>query len=561
MITLATMRKRLALPKTSWQLCLLAVVGGCVAALIIILFTLSIKAIQGLYLNKPDDYSSLDAISRLDLPIFGVLAILFIAWLTGYKYLRAGIPFVLHRLKVAYGVIPFKNSINQFLGGIIALSSGFSVGKEGPAVHLGAACCSYIGTKLKLPFNSIKTLCACGIAAAIAATFNTPVAAVIFVMEVILRDYKIHMFIPIMIAAITGSMITIYVFGPSHEFEFFSTVGLTLQHYPWLVILGVLLGALASLFNRYLVAIIAYFQHFHIFTRLILAGVITGILGYAVPSAMGTDMSAITFSLEHNWQWQLLLSLLAVKFLMTIFAIGLGVPGGIIGPILGIGAIAGTCAAMAAMSWLPGESLSSDFALMGMAGFMAATLNAPLTALLAVVELSSQVEVIVPAMLVITIASLTSGQLFNNRSIFTMQLDIQGLSYRKPPLEAALQNIGVLGYLSTDFTLVAADNLDPSHSPSRQQQDQALIVKTAQLETGYEYALIEFDDNPTALETQQKLLPLSSQATLAEAYALLQEQANGGVYIYDEHPDVIIGIITFAQIQRYLAQGHSELVR
>jgi hypothetical protein len=353
-------------------------------------------------------------------------------------------------------------------------------------------------------------------------------------------------------------MITIHVFGPGHEFEFFSTVGLTLQHYPWLVILGVLLGTLASLFNRYLIAIIAYFRNFHIFTRVVLAGVITGILGYAVPFAMGTDMSAITFSLEHNWQWQLLLGLLAVKFLMTIFAIGLGVPGGIIGPILGIGAIAGTCTAMAVMSWLPGESLSSDFALMGMAGFMAATLNAPLTALLAVVELSNQVEVIVPAMLVITIASLTSGQLLSNRSIFTMQLDIQGLSYRKPPFEAALQNIGVLGYLSTDFTLLAADDFDSSDARLGPQNTKLVVLKTAQPGAGYDYALIEYDNNQAVLDEQEKLLPLSSQATLAEVYALLQEQAKGAVYIYDEHPDAIIGIITFAQIQRYLAEGSSS---
>ena len=214
-------RKRLALPKTSWQLCLLAILGGCASASLVILFSVTIDVIKDFYAAYLANYNSLNIVSRFLLPLIGVIFIIFLSWLTGYKYTRAGIPFVLHRLKVSYGVMPFRNTINQFFGGAIALASGFSVGKEGPAVHLGAACAGYLGNKLSLPYNCIRTLCACGIAAGISACFNTPIAAVIFVMEVILREYKVHIFIPIMLAAITGSLITSYSFGPAHEFEFF----------------------------------------------------------------------------------------------------------------------------------------------------------------------------------------------------------------------------------------------------------------------------------------------------------------------------------------------------
>ncbi|MBA6363202.1 chloride channel protein, partial [Colwellia sp. BRX8-8] len=201
MISLSLLRKRLALPRTSWQLCLLAALGGTASALLVVLFSYSIETVQSFYLVQKDNYTSLDALSRFHLPIVGGLVILFFAWLTGYQYLRTGIPFVLHRLKVANGIIPFRNTLNQFFGSVIALASGFSVGKEGPAIHLGAACSSYLGNKLNLPFNTIRTLCACGIAAGISACFNTPIAAVIFVMEVILREYKVHIFIPVMIAS------------------------------------------------------------------------------------------------------------------------------------------------------------------------------------------------------------------------------------------------------------------------------------------------------------------------------------------------------------------------
>lgn len=554
-MSLASIKKRLAMPNTSWQICALAIIGGSASALLIIIFNLSIQALQSLYLTETHDYTSLDTISRIDLPIIGALIILAFAWLTGYKYLRTGVPFVLHRLKVAYGVIPHRNTLNQFFGSIVALASGFSVGREGPAIHLGAACSSYLGSALKLPYNSIRTLCACGIAAGIAASFNTPIAAVIFVMEVILREYKVYMFIPIMLAAIVGSMITSSVFGPVHEFEYFKQISMGYEHYPSLIILGIFLGTLAFGFNRYLVMIIKYSEKYHIVPRLMLAAFITGLLGYAVPFAMGIGTSAINFSLENQWHFQLLGALLAAKFLMTIFALGLGIPGGIIGPILGIGAIAGTFASVIVIQFLPSENLGSDFALMGMAGFMAATLNAPLAALLAVLELSNQIEIIVPAMIVITSSCLSSGQFFKNRSVFTMQLDVQRLVYRQPPIESSLQKIGVLGVMLDKIELFSEDSLDKAKSflKANAGKKQAIIKK--RIKPGSHFHWLEPVDGQDGKFTQHPLRPLSSQSTLAEVYTLLVDKRAGGVYIYHQDPDNIIGIVSFEQVRHYLLEG------
>ena len=476
MMSLKPLRKHLALPKTSWQLCLLAAVAGAFSAFCVIVFTLSIKSLQQFYLHRIGDYTSLDSVSRFELPIIGAIIILIVAWFTGYQYIRAGIPFVLHRLRIAHGIIPIRNTLHQFFGSVIALASGFSVGKEGPAVHLGAACSSYIGSKLNLPFNSIRTLCACGIAAAISACFNTPIAAVIFVMEVILREYKVHIFIPVMIAAIIGSVITQNVFGPAHQFEFFDTIQLTISHYPAIITLGIVLGLLAVVFNRYLTFLVKHASNFHIIPRLLVAAFITGTLGFFLPYAMGADINAINFSIQYDQHIQLLLGLLLAKIIMTIAALGLGIPGGIIGPILGIGAIAGTCASTIAVHYLPGEYLSGDFALMGMAGFMAATLNAPLSALLAVVELSNQIEIIIPAMIVITSACVVSGQFYKNRSIIIMQLEVQKLLYREPPIEKSLQRIGVLGVMQENLTILE-DTSEQSIQDALNQQEKLIITQ------------------------------------------------------------------------------------
>jgi CIC family chloride channel protein len=568
MISIAAIRKHLALPNTSWQICLLAIIGGCASALLVVLFTLTIEGIQQLYLIERDNYNSLDGVSRFDLPIIGALIILLIAWLTGYKYLRTGIPFVLHRLKVAHGIIPLKNTLNQFWGSAVALASGFSVGREGPAVHLGAACGSYLGNVLKLPYNSVRTLCACGIAAGIAATFNTPIAAVIFVMEVIMREYKVHIFVPIMLASIVGSLITRGVFGTSHNFQYFHTIALEQHHYLSLALLAIVLGLLAAAFNKYLVLIIKHSVKYHIVPRLLLAAFITGTLGYLVPGAMGTGTSAIDISLTGNVQLGFLFSLLIAKLLMTMFALGLGIPGGIIGPSLGIGAIAGACAGAIAIQVLPGEHfLGNDFILMGMAGFMAASLNAPLAALLAVVELSGQLELVVPAMIVITIASIVSRQLCKNESIFTMQLDAQNLLYNKPPIEESLQNIGALAVMKDNLlileqasTRTIIGELINSH------ESQLIINKEAAIEenkvNSYYWAQLNTDVDDEDIEHNldkqlilHKLIPLNHQATLAEAYLALVEQHSGAVYIYHKDINDCIGLVTFEQLRIYLIEG------
>lgn len=571
---LFSLKKRLSLPVTSWQLCLLAGMGGALSALLIVGFTLTISNLQQFYLSEADNYSSLTDLSRFLLPIAGALVILLVSWFTGYQYVRTGIPFVLHRLKVAHGVIPLRNTINQFIGSAVALASGFSVGREGPAVHLGAAFSGYLGSFLNLPHNSIRTLCACGVAAAISASFNTPLAAVIFVMEVILREYKVHIFIPIMIASLVGSMVTSGILGPAHEFEYFNQIALSFQHYPMLIIFAVVIGVIAFIFNRYLVAIIKKTEKLHIVQRLIMAALITGALSYAVPQALGTNIGAIDFSLSNNPSLVFLVALLMAKLVMTISALGLGIPGGAIGPILGIGAIAGSCAAVIAQPFFSDIQLSSDFALMGMAGMMAATLNAPLAALITVVELSNQLEIIVPAMIIIGTSCIVSGQFFGNRSLFVMQLEVQNLIYRKPPLEMSLQRIGVLGVMNERFNITTQHSEQENIAAFNQLDEGTFLLNKVtntssnthlyywvhnehqSARSNKDEPLVPSNSAKATLKLKSYLLfPLHAQSSLVEAYDLLEKKRNGAVYIYDEHVDDVIGIITFNQIRRFLVEG------
>ena len=556
-MNLNAFRKQLATPSTSIQLCFIAIVAGVCAAALIILFRLSIEWLQLLYLPEVNNFTKIKPSTRLFAPLVGAVLIIFIAYLTGFKHYRMGIPFVIHRVKHYFGHIPFRTTINQFLGGALALASGFSVGREGPSVHLGASGSSFIGQWLKLPDNSIRILSGCGIAAAISASFNTPFAAVIFVMEVVLREYKIHIFIPIMLAAACGSVMTQAVFGEAQELAFMQFTDFNHWIYLYLVLFGIVLGALASFFNHSLMTVIRGFQRFDMVRRLLIAGAVTGIVGFILPEALGTHFSSAQALFSQNDDLQLLAWVLGAKFLLTIVALGLGVPGGIMGPVFVIGMLSGVLLATPLGFFVADPSeLHGSFSLLGMAGLMSAVVHAPLAALSAVMELSGSPEFVLPAILVIVPAYVTATQFFGNRSIFIRQLDYQKLPYTLSPVIELLQKTGVLAVMDTDI-IVAKQDKEQLMSEFTSLEQKTLVHKSS-VNNQTEYALVNYDKSKNGNVIGMTLKPMQAvifQATLAEVYVILSTRRDGAVYIYSDNIDELIGIITWQTLSHYLHQA------
>ncbi|MFT6988350.1 MAG: H+/Cl- antiporter ClcA [Paraglaciecola sp.] len=556
-MNLNAFRKELATPRTSIQLCFVAIVAGVSSAALIILFRLSIEYIQLLFLPEVNNFAAIAPSTRLFVPMIGAVLIIIIAYLTGFKHYRMGIPFVIHRVKHYFGHIPFRTAINQFLGGALALASGFSVGREGPSVHLGAFGSSFIGQWLKLPDNSIRILAGCGIAAAISASFNTPFAAVIFVMEVVLREYKIHIFIPIMLAAACGSVMTRAVFGEAQELAFIQFTDFNHWIYLYLVVFGIVLGALATFFNNCLMTVIRGFHRYNMVRRLLIAGAVTGIVGFILPDALGAHFHSAHNLFAQNDDIQLLVWVLCGKFLLTIVALGLGVPGGIIGPVFVIGMLSGVLLASPLGFFVSDASeLHGSFSLLGMAGLMAAVVHAPLAALSAVMELSYSPELILPAILVIVPAYVTSTQFLGNRSIFIRQLDYQRLPYTISSVMAFLQKTGVLAIMDTQFT-VAKQDKEHLMSEFDNAEQKALVYKSS-LDNQTDYALVSYDNGQDGDAIHITLTPMKAvrfQATLAEVYAILSSSRDGAVYIFSNTTDDIIGIITWEALSQYLHQA------
>lgn len=554
---LQSLRHELAHPRTSVQLCLLGIIAGVTSALLIVLFRLGIEWTQTTGLALLSHFELSDTLTWIILPIAAAVLILIIAFFTGFKHYRLGIPFVIHRVKKHYGHIPWRTTVNQFFGGMLALAGGFVVGREGPSVHLGAAGSSLFGQTLRLPQNSIRTLAGCGIAAGISASFNTPLAAVIFVMEVVLREYKIHIFVPVMLSAACGSVITRIVFGEGNELAYFSFSSFSQWVYLYLIVFGCLLGVLATLFNHTLMTVMTAFRRVSMVWRLLLASLITAIGGALLPESLGANFEDVNALFSQNPEALLVLTILLMKFVLATCAIGLGIPGGIIGPVMVIGMLAGAFLLIPVSHWLPREDFTSSFALLGIAGMLTAVLHAPLAALVAVMELSYRPEIILPAILVIVPAYVTATQFLGNRSIFIQQLDFQKLPYAITSIREALEKTGVQAAMETDFKLFY-DAPEEALQKFLADSPTQLVIQQSKFELDIKYAWVHYDvslsqhAHPISYQT---MTGMSSQATLAEVYEQLNSARSGAVYIYDDNPSTITGVITWNRLQSFLQRA------
>ncbi|MDO6534866.1 chloride channel protein [Alteromonas stellipolaris] len=554
---LQALRQEVAHPRTSIQLCLLGIVGGVSAASLIIMFRLCVEWLQASGFGALREWFNDEWPVWFLMPLLSVLCILLIAYITGFKHYRMGIPFVIHRVKYYYGHIPFRTTINQFFGGMLALAGGFVVGREGPCVHLGASASSFLGQWLRLPYNSIRILAGCGIAAGISASFNTPFAAVIFVMEVVLREYKIHIFVPVMLAAACGSVLTRIVFGQVNELSFLSFTAFSQWMYLYLVLLGVLLGMLATLFNNQLMRVMTWFRPVPMVWRLMLAALITGTVGMLLPEALGANFVDVETLFASNPETLLLCAILVSKVVLAVFAIGLGIPGGIIGPVMVIGMLAGAVLLVPLSYFIDVPEFTNSFALLGIAGMLTAVLHAPLAALSAVMELSYSPEIILPAMLVIVPAYVTSTQFFGNRSIFIRQLDYQNLPYAISSIREALEKTGVLAALSKDYKLFH-DAPDKALEDYLSKNPTKIVIQQSKFEIDVQYRLVQYNvslEHDANALSYHEMEGLNAQSTLHEVYEHLKNTRSGAVYIYAQEHNDIIGVITWNILQSFLQKA------
>jgi len=455
----------------------------------------------------------------------------------------------------------------QFVGGAIALISGHSGGREGPAVHLGAASSSLLGQWLRLPNNSLRVLTGCGIAAAIAASFNTPLAGVIFAMEVVMMEYTVTGFIPIIIAAVTGSIICRIVFGSAPAFAIPVILELNVWELPWLLFCGMFIGMLAALLLNANKRLLRFRDYSH-WWRFALVGVATGATGTLVPEILGlgydTVQSALMGAIPLAW----LAVIIVAKLVLFSLTFALGVPIGGIGPMFFLGACMGGAVGLMAQTLSPDSTSNAGFyAVLGMGAMMAAALNAPLAALVAILELTHNPTIIMPSMLVIVSASLTARMLSRLPGLFLIGYDPARFT---SPVMQMLNRTGVASVMSTNLAhhsrdipwhkaiaileakpaWIVVSDLDEPHFLLRA-ADLARYLSEEDTSQWPPDRLIDLRAIPAE---RRQLYAIHPEATLQEAWLLMKKENASAVYVTRPAPPLlsdVSGIITREDIEAF----------
>lgn len=343
-----------------------------------------------------------------------------------------GVPEVMTAMAVRGGRIRPMVILIKALGSAITIGSGGSVGREGPIVQIGAAIGSVVGRRFGLSQTRILALVGSGAAAGIAATFNAPIAGVMFSLEVLLGEYTVPAVSTMVFAAVSGSVVSRFFLGdhPAFAVPAYSLVS------SWELLLYLGLGVAsalgAGLFVRTLYLSEDLFERirFPSYLKPLIGGALLGLLGYRLPQVFGTGFNVVGDVLSGSTAFWLLFVLIFAKILATSLTLGSGFSGGVFAPALMIGAVLGGAYGKVVHALLPGFTATSGaYATVGMAAVFAAAARAPITSIVILFELTLDYRIMLPLMFATVVATVLAARI-EPESIYTLKLVRRGIDFR-----------------------------------------------------------------------------------------------------------------------------------
>ena len=343
-----------------------------------------------------------------------------------------GVPEVIDAVATQGGVIRKRVAFVKILASAVCIGSGGSVGREGPIVQIGSAVGSSLGQMLGLSSDQLRVLVACGAAAGIAATFNAPMAGAIFALEIILADFAVPTFTPIIMSSVVAVAVSRHFLGnyPAFKVPAYDWIS------PWELWLYGALGLLAGLVAVWFT--VSLYKSEDIwdawkapeYVKAAIGGAVVGLIALSFPQVLGVGYDSIEKALLNKDVWSLVLLLLPLKIIATSITIGSGGSGGILAPSLFMGAMLGEAFGFAVHFLFPGFTAPPGaYAIVGMGAVVAGATHAPIQAFLIIFELTQDYRIIPPLMICCVISTFVARGM-KRESIYTLKLLRRGVDIR-----------------------------------------------------------------------------------------------------------------------------------
>jgi chloride channel protein, CIC family len=367
---------------------------------------------------------------KILIPTAGGLIVGIIIWFVTRDSKGHGVSEVIEAVTLKGGRMSGRMVLADAFASSLCIGSGGSVGVHGPIVLIGSGMGSGIGSLARMTGDRLRTLVACGAAGGIAATFNAPMAGALFSLEIILSEFAVIQFIPIIVSSVIATAISRHYVG---NFPAFVAPPYDMLHHSELflyLILGILAGFVAYAFMRLLYDAGDFFERLNLppYLKPAIGGAIVGCVGLFFPQIFSIGYETVMHVLSGEIAWTVLLWLLAAKIFATSITLGSGGSGGIFAPTLFLGAVLGGAFGQLSNALLPATTASSGaYALVGMGAFFSGTARAPITAMLIIFEMTANYRIILPLMFACTI-SLVISALLSRESIYTLKLARKGVN-------------------------------------------------------------------------------------------------------------------------------------
>jgi CIC family chloride channel protein len=421
-----------AQPSPWWQRWIAVIVVALVAAGFAIAFRATLYQV-GLVLGGESIVAMITAApvwERIALPALGGLLVGLVLLIAARVREGAGVGFVMEAIVLGRVRVPLTRSVLQALGSWLAIASGNSLGREGPLIQFGAAAGEGARRVFQLDNVTARIVLATGVAAGFASAYNAPVAAVLFVVEIVTGVVVLEAIVPMLVAVVIATIATRYAVGgaPLYGVRAFE-LGSPLELLAFAG-LGLCAAPVGVGFLRLLGLAGRAWRELPIPWRPALGGLGCGLVLAALPMVAGNGFEPLQALLDGKLAGAMVVSLLIAKPIGTAFAVGSGNPGGVFTPTLLIGGCAGALYA-AGLHAVLGDAIGSPstYALVGLAATMAATTHAPLTGAVLACELSGDYALMLPLLVATALAAAWARRLYVD-SVYTAELSRRGLRWR-----------------------------------------------------------------------------------------------------------------------------------